>query len=319
MKFFDCCRSQRSTSFGLPSNPIIDYEAVKYPTEDCPVATSPRPILRRGAKYSTEALRNVVVRMKSERHLTSSRDINWMNKEVHAKPRDRIPPASWSRFPSHTLAQRSPMSAGTEDNVYPRDFAMTIHMTDVGGSLRNDRETRYSSKTLMRSMIYQSRSLESFDYGSPERGVRSSISVGGVLEYPELAILPSLEAIPLAKRTSSLYTVGHKPDASVGQPRGTVPDDDARLWSRMYDECLHRPVTMDETSTKDNTSGFLHPEDASRHSRQASSRPLSLGSSAEMRHSTLDFQKSLEEYELRTRDRLLQLGDGSLRRPSSVS
>lgn len=325
MRLFDCCRCERSSSPRPPNDPVADLQVVNSLTQNGPIANSPRPILRRGAKYSAEALKNGVVRMKSERHLTSSRDICWMSEGIEQKRTSKIPPPSWSRFPSHTRAERSCSSAGEKDNVYPRDFAMEIQVRDPGDGKEQDWMTRYRRHTFERSMIHKLRRHHRVYHGPMERGVRSSISFGGELEYPELAILPTLEAIPLASRAASPYPVEPPEYSSVfGGAREAGTDraaDGARLWSQMYEGCLppRQLGTTDETSTRDNTSGFLRPEDASRHSRQSSERRLSPRSSTEIRQSTLDFQKCLEEYEMRAKERALQFANGSLGRPKSIN
>lgn len=317
-----------------PNEPVTDLQAVnalltlKQNNNNSPTAKTPRPGLRRGTRYSAEALRNGVVRMKSERHLTSSRDIEWMNEGIQRKRTATIPPPSWSRFPSHTRAERSGSSAGKEDNVHPRDFALEVQMRDPsgsGGGREEDWKTRYRRHTFERSMIHKLRKHQRVYHWSVNRGgVRSSISEGGELEYPELAILPTLEAIPLASRAASPYPVEpSEPSSVLGGPQEAGlyrAVDGARLWSQMYEGCLppRQPGTTDETSTRDNMSAFLRPEDASRHSRQSSERRISPRSSTEIRHSTLDFQKCLEEYEMRARERALQFANDSSGRPKSM-
>lgn len=286
--------------------------------------------------------------MKSGRQPTSSRDIYWMeNDEMQENKHTRasaIPPASWSRFPSHSRAERSISSAGKEDLVYARDFAMEVRVRNLSGGSKEEEEEeqeeqdwgeKYRRHTFEKSMLRKLNEYHGASLRPPGRGFRSSISVGGVLEYPELAILPALEAIPLASRAVSRaasravspYPIDPESDLAMSgsRSREAGPDravDGARLWSQMYEGCLtHRPSTTEELSIRDTASGFLRPEDASRHSQQSSEhRRLSPRSSAEMRPSTLDFQKSLEEYEMRARERALQAANGgSLGRPREVS
>lgn len=364
MKFLDycsccCCRhhrrgdsQQRSPSpEGSPHPPPIDDQvmvdspqAEEPPKEDGSTSTDdPRPILRRMSKFSADGLKNGAVRMKSERQPPSFRDICWMeNGEMQETNHKRkytpaIPPPSWSRFPSHTRAERSFSSAGKEDLVYARDFALEPCEWDLNGG---DKEgvgeqgwgKKYRRHTFEKSMAQKWRRYHSSSLRPTKRGFRSSISVGGVLEYPELAILPTLEAVPLVSRAVSSDSVDDPESnlamssSSLTSPRDAGPDraaeDGARLWSQVYQGCLlPRPITSDETSTKDSASGLLRPDNSSRHSRQSSEhRRLSLRSSGEMRSSTLNFQKSLEEYEIRARERALQAAsDASLRRPKEVS
>lgn len=342
----------------------VKHTMEEPPTEEEDISTTAiaddpfRPMLRRGRKYSADALRNGAVRMKSTRQPPiSSRDIYWVeksnSKEMQENNRQKrvtftpaIPPPSWSRFPSHSRAERSCSSAGKEDHVYARDFAFEPRVGDPSGVGGGDKEEegeqgrwkKYRRHTFEKSMVRKLHRYHRTSLRPTRSGFRSSISVGGVLEYPELAILPSLEAVPLASRAVSpqlgLFgddgenpeshpgiinnssSLSNPPDAGLGPDRATI--DGARNWSRIYEGCLlPRPTTSDEMPTKDFTSAaFLRPDHASRHSRQLSeNRRLSARSSTEMRSSTVDFQKSLEEYEMRARERALQAAsDASLRR-----
>ena len=347
-----------------------------------------RPMLRRGRRYSAGALsKNGAVRMKSMREApTSARDICWIEnnneKEETQENEDKqqtrityipaIPPPSWSRFPSHSRAERSCSSAGIEDQVYARDFAFEARLGSLSGGDKAEEggqgsARRYRRHTFEKSMARKLHRYHSVRLRPTRSGFRSSISMGGVLEYPELAILPSLEAIPLVSRADAspqfvlVYNDDDENPASKNlgtlnnDPRnagtGVGPDSDqaavdggARAWSQMYEGCLlPRPTTSDETTIiKDCAkNAFLRPEDGSRHSRQSShqsshqlsrqssrqsSRQLSEQqrfsprSSTEMRTSTVNFQKSLEEYEIRARERALQAAsDASLRRPKEGS
>ena len=343
-----------------------------------------RPMLRRGKRYSAEALRkNGAVRLKNSAREppTSARDICWVennnnnierevmqennnqNKRLTYTP--AIPPPSWSRFPSHSRAERSCSSAGKEDHVYARDFAFGVLMGDLRGNGGDKAEggegnqgswgRRYRRHTFEKSMARKLHRYHSTSLRPTRSGFRSSISMGGVLEYPELAILPSLEAIPLVSRADvappqlmlvdgeenpepysfginnsrrSLRKSSHEAGAGLGPDRAAADGDSARAWSQIYEGCLlPRPTTSDETSLpKDsaNANAFLRPEDGSPHSRQSSRqssrqlsehRRLSPRSSTEMRSSTVDFQRSLAEYEIRARERALQAAsDASSRR-----
>lgn len=330
-----------------------------------------RPILRRGIRYSAEALRrNGAVRVKSVREPpTSARDIYWIEnssgqeemQENENKQQKRIsytpaiPPASWSRFPSHTRAERSCSSAGKEDAVYVRDFAFEVRVGNLSGGDKAEEEgqgsgRKYRRHTFEKSMARKLHRYHSASLRPTRSGFRSSVSIGGVLEYPELAILPSLEAIPLVSRADVFPRLvlvvddDDDDDNPASKNLGTknssncltnnsrdAADGGARAWSQIYEGCLlPRPTTSDEMSIKGSTNNaFLRPEDGSRHSRQSSQqssrqlsehRRLSPRCSTEMRSSTVDFQKSLEEYEVRARERALQAAsDASLRRPKEVS
>lgn len=323
-----------------------------------PSTDDPRPILQRGSKFSAEALKNGAIRMKSCRQPPSSRDICWMeNREMQENMPKRaftpaIPPPSWSRFPSHTRAERSLSSAGIEDLVFARDFALERLGKDLGGGEKGEEGEqgwgkKFRRHTLEKSVAQKLRRYHTASLRPTRSGFRSSISVGGVLEYPELAILPSLEAVPLVSRATSPSPIDTpEPNTAMGRNLSTSHDpgpdredevDGARVWSQMYQGCLlPRPGTSDETPKNSfSANSFLHPDCASRHSRQSSrnsrqsSRPSrksserrrpSPCSSSEMRSSTVNFQKALEEYEIKARERALQAAsDASLRRPKEVN
>ncbi|KAL8818046.1 MAG: hypothetical protein Q9223_003232, partial [Gallowayella weberi] len=112
------------------------------------------------------------------------------NREIHGLNIARSPTGSarsvdsWTRFPSHTLAERAE-TANERDNVISRDFAITAP------------PQRRMSKKKTRSMTFGRRFLHkigrfyttrSSDIRRYNAGHRSSITVGGRLENPELEI-----------------------------------------------------------------------------------------------------------------------------------
>ncbi|KAF2183331.1 hypothetical protein K469DRAFT_728094 [Zopfia rhizophila CBS 207.26] len=124
---------------------------------------------------------------------------------------------AWGRYPSHTRRERT-ASASHDDNVATRDFALEAAIkfalsTDVDPatgpesplppSESKKRKKRVGSgrmakshsmtfgKTFLKnySKIFRSQSTELRRHG---RGHRSSVTTGGMLEYPELEILPEV-------------------------------------------------------------------------------------------------------------------------------
>lgn len=126
---------------------------------------------------------------------------------------------AWGRYPSHTRHDRT-ASAGKADNVQPRDFALEAAIkfasaTDdedlvdpterrlstplLPGEKRKKRKVGSSriaksnsmtfGKTLMKNYAKMFRS-QSTEFQRHGRGHRSSIASGGILEHPELELLP---------------------------------------------------------------------------------------------------------------------------------
>ena len=172
-----------------------------------------RPILRKlDTHLSSSSLRSL---SPSEERVDSTRSTN----TTHRKGRDTSSArssGSWARFPSHTRAERSSSPASSSDGVHTRDFATNITKTlkpnDKPFGIHPEMDKRKSRSLHFRKNItntlgrlYRSHvELRGFD-----KGHRSSISAGGVLEYPELEL-----------------------PAGLGEGGATV-------WSRMYEDCVH--------------------------------------------------------------------------------
>ncbi|RMZ66120.1 cytidylyltransferase [Pyrenophora seminiperda CCB06] len=130
---------------------------------------------------------------------------------------------AWGRYPSHTRHDRT-TSAGKADHVHPRDFALEAAVKNASAKHDDDlfdptqrrpstpllpgekkRKKRVGSgrlaksssmtfgKTLMKNYgkMFKSQSTEFRRHG---RGHRSSIASGGILEHPELELLPDVWA-----------------------------------------------------------------------------------------------------------------------------
>lgn len=248
--------------------------------------------------------------------------------------------SSWTRFPSHNRNERSSSPASEADNVTSRDFAKECSNTDAdfedvdpGTSLKqrsnlHGKKRKSKSMTFGRNMLdklnalYRAQSLEfSSKYGNGSRGHRSSISEGGVVEYPELEMLPSLSPplpgsgrySPIEVRPSS--SIPHReaplPKAAAAESRKSrLVSPGAKTWSKLYQDCLVLPSQDPDTSSATLRtaqhayirSKDVGPIDLSRDRRDRSD---------ELRASTLDFGRKLEEYERTERERVLGLGVGS--------
>lgn len=117
-------------------------------------------------------------------------------------PRPRMPLESWARFPSHTREERT-ASAGVNDNVSPKDFAIKDTKDGVIEWMTSDRkhhlyhhhvkEQHHSlpirvSKQI-RASLYKLRTIKSAVMSDTIHGRKSCVSIGGKLEYPELELL----------------------------------------------------------------------------------------------------------------------------------
>ncbi|KAL9115520.1 MAG: hypothetical protein Q9227_000841 [Pyrenula ochraceoflavens] len=120
----------------------------------------------------------------------------------------RTPPEKWAQFPSHTRSDRN-QHAGLNDQIEVRDFSDPILDTPLPqahprtqsttGKLtwrlhkrkksRSMTFTRLSAKNFLRQYTGLFRS-QSSDLRRLRTGHRSSISAGGVVEYPELEMIP---------------------------------------------------------------------------------------------------------------------------------
>ncbi|KAL8802691.1 MAG: hypothetical protein Q9182_003649 [Xanthomendoza sp. 2 TL-2023] len=112
------------------------------------------------------------------------------NRDIHELNIARSPTGSarsvesWTRFPSHTLAERAG-AANERDNVISRDFAVTAPLPRRM-SKKKTRSMTFGRRFLHKiGRLYTARSSDIRRYNA---GHRSSITVGGRLENPELEI-----------------------------------------------------------------------------------------------------------------------------------
>jgi hypothetical protein len=209
---------------------------------------------------------------------------------------------AWGRYPSHSRLERT-LSAGKADNVQPRDFALEAAIKFASAKDNDDdmieptqrrpstpllpgekkrkkkvgsgKVPRSSSmtfgKTLMKNYtkMFKSQSTEFRRHG---RGHRSSIASGGILEHPELELLPDVWAggneEHITERTApeddhwgrsangkgklrandSMATLRPRRNSSApnfkelsfrdGAADSGHTDDRARVWSVYYENCV---------------------------------------------------------------------------------
>lgn len=279
-----------------------------------------RPTLRKGIRFSSSDLWKRW-RASSVTEQDSSISMGTSKPEDRTlKNRAVIPPASWSRFPSHTLAERCFSPAGKEDQVSSRDFALEF---PAKNSEKNGKSDPFGTTKRRRSMKWGNsimnklRRIYDIDIRRINRGHRSSISVEGRLEYPELEILPHSSPLlqplnPMSKHDIATVLESLQPDSS--QPSvANKPDltDDtfhgARVWSKLYEDCVLYPTDGD--SLKEDASSDKFPPDALSESSRYEEHEFSPRSSADMRNSTLNFQQSLQDHEAKAKERALQAAE----------
>lgn len=257
--------------------------------------------------------------------------------------------SSWGRYPSHTRAERSSSPAGEADNVTARDFAPVSEVTlEPGGKTvpKSKRGFSMLGKKKSRSMTFGKAVMKTFsklykshstDFRPSMGNHRTSVHIGGVLEYPELEVLAPLSPIVLPSQddcqSDGVIFAPLTACKSNGSQQSIVrrslysePPPRTRTWSRAYDDCVIIPSDTDETSMAEASASSLYPSMASREPVVRGSsymypsiapkeqdvrswRRPSSNSTANMRASTLDFQRSLQIHEVKARERALQAAE----------
>ncbi|KAI4202212.1 MAG: hypothetical protein LQ350_002727 [Teloschistes chrysophthalmus] len=167
---------------------------------------------------------------------------------------------SWTRYPSHTYVERTE-AANAKDNVITRDFAIGSPVQTKGSK----KQSRTMTLGRMFHKIGQLYKARSSDFRRYHAGHRSSISVGGRLEYPELEMpRSSFEPVLLSGPRDDQMDKASEGQANLieavaaplpSSPRlrpseeGQRPRDSPRTrpdkidWARefKYDECVAHP------------------------------------------------------------------------------
>lgn len=296
--------------------------------------TPTRPRLRRGRGYSSSDFWKEHLQPSYRMYLDQPNHVDASKPEspVVLKSSSPGPAASWSRFPSHTRAERSFSPAGKADNVTARDFALEFEAMEAPNGRKETKRFRFGKNRKIRTMTYGEsvkstlNRFYSIDFRRLNRGNRSSISVGGKLEYPELEILPYLS--PTAKTldetsqqniatvlkrlhsTSSQQSISQEPDLRK------EPIISAGAWSKMYEDCVYHPPDMDDSLVTHAPSVVSRTHAISESAREHENDQLSPRSSVEMRTSTLAFQKLLQQDEAKAQERALQAADDAWGSPT---
>ena len=216
---------------------------------------------------------------------------------------------AWGRYPSHTRHDRT-ASAGKADNVQPRDFALEAaikfaSVTDdedlidpterrpstpllpgekkkqkkVGSGRIAKSNSMTFGKTLMKNYAKMFRS-QSTEFQRHGRGHRSSIASGGILEHPELELLPHVWTGEVHKGHADAQTLKHEEqplnnDSSmrVTKSKGKLRADDSMATLRPRRNSS--APNLNEMSFRDGAAGVGHADTCRVPSNRACCRPRS--------------------------------------------
>ena len=227
--------------------------------------------------------------------------------------------ASWSKYPSHTRRECSSTSAGDADQVKSYDFGAEL-VTDSPRSRTSFLSRRKKSRSMIFgksifkswSKLYKSQSSNDVKY--QVRGSNLSLVPGSVYEYPELAILsskPALHYTPHQRAGKDPFSESEMQNlAPVENGDAHMTERSAKAWSKLYEDCIKHPNDTDteDASVRNVAISHLHPRfttfRAAVHSREPSSNL-----EADIRESTVDFQRSLRIYEIEAKEKVLRAAE----------
>jgi hypothetical protein len=267
-------------------------------------------------------------------------------------PHAKIPPESWARFPSVTREERN-ASAGLPDHVSPKDFAikdMKDGVIEWMTSNRKDHHHHHEKEQhhslpvrvsrQIRASLYKLRITKSTAMSDRIHGRKSSVCVGGKLEYPELEILAGEiageglyevereieEGMRRNKRAARMVVfsedgVHREVDAegNITLPEVVEASEISIADPRFYDDCVTLPPEDDGEIDKipSNPSVAIIPirridspkldNSIKKEKYQAWSRAAKVFmDEVALRRSTLDFQMELEMMESLEKDRAIR-------------
>jgi hypothetical protein len=262
-------------------------------SKDVEIASSP---IEAGGFELKRELRRQVRKVETERAEADewAKELEARERQAKAKtsavgqgpspPRASMPPESWARFPSHTREERI-ASAGLPDHVSAKDFAIKDTRNGVVEWMISDRkhhhhhhkkEQHYSLpirvSRQIRASLYKLRTTKSTVMSDAIRGRKSSVSVGGKLEFPELEILAGeMEGYGLYEEVERETEAGMRRDERAarmvvfgeGGIDGEV-DEEGNVTvlevgeipeisiadPRFYDDCITLPLEEDDETDK---------------------------------------------------------------------
>ena len=227
--------------------------------------------------------------------------------------------ASWSKYPSHTRRERSSTSAGEADEVISHDFGAELvndspkHRTSFLSRRKKSRSMTFG-KSIFKSWskLYKSQSSNDIKYQA--RGFNVSMVPGSVYEYPELAVLCSKPALHYAPYQRAAKDASPEPEkqhlAPVESDDAHMTERSAKAWSKLYEDCVKHPNDTDteEASVRNVAVSHLHPG-ASTSRTVSHTRDPSSNSGADIRESTIDFQRSLRIHEIEAKEKVLRAAE----------
>ena len=229
-------------------------------------------------------------------------------------PSPAKPSPSWGRYPSHSREERSLESAGGSDHVQTHDFAAELGVMKtphLQGTKKKSRSMTFGKRILKPwSRLYKS---QSSNLARHYRGYRTSVSLAGELEHPDLEILPPMSPFlraSIKQDRISFNLPRYNGDSSFESDENLdqFHERSANAWSKLYEDCVQIPQreSTRELSQPDSfpTGPLQHPS-VGQSIAESVNEPCSR-SMAEIRASTLDFEKVLRQYEAEALERALQ-------------
>jgi hypothetical protein len=262
--------------------------------------------------------------------------------------RSVTPPASWTRFPSHNREERNE-SAAASDSVVSNDFAVKTledgsieYITSIRKHLHRHHEKDHHHKSLpvrfsmkIRASLDKLRTTKSTLRHDVIVGRRSSTSIGGVLESPELEILPLAPGSGHLRETQLEVSASMR-RASRQRRRMISPESDEGFGfdggsatrvrvvdHQFYNDCVSESEIKDDArSAKSIRSDvtvemamaeyFIDPQ-ASKRSKfntwSGRERNAFVDARSVLRQSTIDITKELEKMEVLERERALSMAE----------
>ena len=171
---------------------------------------------------------------------------------------------SWSKYPSRTRAERNG-NAGPRDFVYPKDFALQPKGESSSNRVKDQSSNKANtSKRSKKSRIAKSRSVifgksvlksyarlfkhQSVEFQRYGHGHKSSISVSGVTEYPELEMVASIFPTTTDNNGSQSATC-QRSNLTDTRTADRGPDSNAaRRWSQIYQSCVELCRSSEDVS-----------------------------------------------------------------------
>ena len=250
-------------------------------------------------------------------------------------PQEERPSGVWARFPSHTRHERAE-SAGSADHVSTYDFGSLASSESLSPEALKKRDSKRHTKPQSYFQMLKTRYSNELtkDFRRLERGYRSSVSTGGVLEHPELELLPKMSPAYLMRPKAASAPTGQTADMSKAREtvsseygdwnvdrsssEGTAADGlmappprSAKAWSKIYNECVDGASEQESgeegRALKTSKESSRPSDDRRRLSVARNLRPTSSESAMDdVRKSTMDFQRTLRLQEAESLSRVLQ-------------